>query len=51
MPNPSFRPFIAAMGVGITLTGFIGGSHLPVHIVGLVILFYGVYSWAFEPAG
>jgi cytochrome c oxidase subunit 1 len=51
MPNPSFRPFIAAVGVAVTLGGFIGGSHLPVHLVGLAILFYGVYSWAFEPAG
>jgi cytochrome c oxidase subunit 1 len=51
LPNPSFRPFIAAVGVAVTLGGFIGGSHLPVHLVGLAILFYGVYSWAFEPAG
>jgi cytochrome c oxidase subunit 1 len=51
MPNPSFRPLIAALGVAVTLGGFIGGSHLPVHLVGLAILFYGVYSWAFEPTG
>jgi len=51
MPNPSFRPVIAAIGVVVTLGGFIGGSHLPVHLVGLAILFYGVFSWAFEPAG
>jgi hypothetical protein len=51
MPNPSFRPFIVALGVAVTLGGFIGGSHLPVHLVGLAILFYGVFSWAFEPAG
>jgi cytochrome c oxidase subunit I len=51
MPNPSFKPVIAALGVGITLTGFIGGSHLPTHLVGLALLFYGVYSWAFEPTG
>jgi cytochrome c oxidase subunit 1 len=51
MPNPSFRPFIVAVGVAVTLGGFIGGSHLPVHLVGLAILFYGVFSWAFEPAG
>jgi cytochrome c oxidase subunit I len=51
LPNPSFRPLLAALGVAVTLGGFIGGSHLPVHLVGLAILFYGVFSWAFEPAG
>ncbi len=51
MPNPSFYPLIAAAGVLITLAGFIGGSHLWVHVVGVVVLLYGVYSWAFEPAG
>ena len=50
MPNPSIKPLIAAAGVAITLGGFIGGSHLPVHIVGVLVLFYGIYSWAFEPA-
>ena len=51
LPNPSYRPLIAAIGVGVTLGGFIGGSHLPTHLVGLAILFYGVYTWAFEPTG
>jgi hypothetical protein len=35
----------------VTLGGFIGGSHLVTHLVGLAILFYGIFSWAFEPAG
>ena len=51
MPNPSFWPAVAALGVATTLIGFIGGLHLPVTITGVVILFIGVYSWAFEPAG
>jgi cytochrome c oxidase subunit 1 len=51
MPNPSFRPVIAGLGVAITLGGFIGGSHLWVHLAGLAVLFYGVFSWVFEPAG
>ncbi|HTS88071.1 MAG TPA: cytochrome c oxidase subunit I [Gemmatimonadales bacterium] len=50
LPNPSFRPLIAALGVAVTLGGFIGGSHLPIHLLGLAILFFGIYSWAFEPA-
>jgi cytochrome c oxidase subunit 1 len=51
LPNPSFRPLIAAIGVTVTLCGFIGGDHLWVHVAGVAILLYGVYSWAFEPAG
>ncbi len=51
MPNPSIKPMIAAIGVAVTLGGFIGGSHLWVHAVGLVILVYGIFAWAFEPAG
>jgi cytochrome c oxidase subunit 1 len=50
MPNPSFWPAVAAIGVATTLIGFIGGLHLPVSIAGVVILFVGVYSWVFEPA-
>jgi cytochrome c oxidase subunit 1 len=51
MPNPSWRPVVAAIGVAVTLGGFIGGSHLWVHLAGVAILLYGVFSWAFEPAG
>jgi cytochrome c oxidase subunit 1 len=51
MPNPSIYPLIAGLGVAVTLGGFIGGSHLWVHLAGLAILFFGIYSWAFEPAG
>jgi cytochrome c oxidase subunit 1 len=51
MPNPSWRPAVAALGVAVTLGGFIGGSHLWVHLAGVAILLYGVFSWAFEPAG
>jgi cytochrome c oxidase subunit 1 len=51
MPNPSIKPLITAIGITITLVGFIGGSHLPVHLVGLAITLYGIFSWAFEPTG
>jgi cytochrome c oxidase subunit 1 len=51
MPNPSIKPLITAIGVTVTLGGFIGGSHLWVHVVGVVILLYGIFAWAFEPAG
>ncbi len=51
MPNPSYYPLIAAIGITVTLGGFIGGSHLWVHVVGIVIMLYGIFAWAFEPAG
>jgi cytochrome c oxidase subunit 1 len=51
MPNPSFYPAMAAVGVAVTLGGFIGGSHLWVHVAGVAILLFGIFSWAFEPAG
>jgi cytochrome c oxidase subunit 1 len=51
MPNPSYYPVIAAIGVTVTLGGFVGGSHLWVHVVGVVIMLYGIFRWAFEPAG
>jgi len=51
MPNPSIKPMITAIGVTVTLAGFIGGSHLWVHVAGVAILLYGIFAWAFEPAG
>jgi len=51
MPNPSYWPAVSALGVATTLVGFIGGLHLPVSLTGVAILFFGVYRWAFEPAG
>ena len=51
LPNPSYWPAVTALGVAITLIGFIGGLHLPVNLTGVAILFFGVFSWAFEPAG
>jgi cytochrome c oxidase subunit I len=51
MPNPSIKPLITAVGATTVLAGFIGGSHLWVHLLGLAILLYGIFSWVFEPAG
>ena len=50
LPNPSFRPLIAAIGVATFLVGFIGQDHLWINLLGAAIVFYGVVSWAFEPA-
>jgi len=53
LPNPSIWPLVAAVG----LTGLMVGV-MTLHIVGpwgmvvgVSILFFGVYNWAFEPAG
>ncbi len=56
MPNPSYWPLVAAVGVATLLTGFM--VHHPytitnfvVNIAGAIILFTGIFRWAFEPAG
>ena len=49
MPNPSFYPLIAALGVGVTFSGLVVSP--VVSICGVLILFYGIYSWSLEPAG
>jgi cytochrome c oxidase subunit 1 len=49
MPNPSYWPFVVGVGVTVTLCGFIAGFPY-VNIIGAVILFVGVFKWAFEPA-
>jgi hypothetical protein len=53
MPNPSYWPVVAAVGVLAVLLSLMFLSHTGV--VGVVaavgILFLGVCMWAFEPAG
>jgi len=49
MPNPSYWPFVVGVGVTVTLCGFIQGFPY-VNLIGAVILFVGVFKWAFEPA-
>jgi len=53
LPNPSIWPLVAAVGLGGLMVGL-----MTAHIVGpwgivagVSILFFGVYNWAFEPAG
>jgi hypothetical protein len=50
MPNPSYWPLVTAVGVLVTLTGFLVGFPY-VNLVGAVILLIGIFRWAFEPAG
>ncbi len=53
LPNPSYWPVVAAMGlaglmVGLMLLPKIGPWGM---IAGVAVLLFGVYNWAFEPAG
>jgi hypothetical protein len=57
MPLPSIFPPIAALGLMLSLGGFllIPADQIPafppswLSIVGLLILAYGVWGWALEP--
>jgi cytochrome c oxidase subunit I len=53
LPNPSYWPLIAALGLAGLMVGVLLIQHLgPWGIIaGAAILFFGVYNWAFEPAG
>ena len=53
LPNPSYWPLVSAIGLttvmaGLMLAGALGPWGI---IAGMSLLFLGVYSWAFEPAG
>ena len=60
LPNPSVKPLITALGIGVFFTGFLLGSpwpipasltiNLPVILIGFALTTYGILSWAFEPA-
>jgi len=49
MPNPSYWPLVAAIGVAVFLIGFLVA--IPMVLVGAAIVLLGVFKWAFEPAG
>ncbi|MBI4339080.1 MAG: cytochrome c oxidase subunit I [Chloroflexi bacterium] len=56
VPGMSYFPFITALGLGATGAGLLlsQATSIPGLIVagiGLLVLFFGVYGWAFEPAG
>ncbi|TFH66854.1 MAG: cytochrome c oxidase subunit I [Gemmatimonadales bacterium] len=50
LPNPSYWPVVTAIGVGVFMIGFMAGG-FPVNLAGGATLLYGVFRWAFEPAG
>jgi cytochrome c oxidase subunit 1 len=49
MPNPSYWPFVTALGIAMFFSGFLVGFPY-VNIAGVLLTFIGIYSWAFEPA-
>jgi cytochrome c oxidase subunit I len=52
MPDPSIYPPIAALGLAVTLVGLLAGTPPPpswLSVIGLLLLFLGVYGWALEP--
>jgi cytochrome c oxidase subunit I len=53
LPNPSHWPLVSGIGVLTTVGGVLAFPHIGpwVSIAGAAILFFGVFSWAFEPAG
>jgi cytochrome c oxidase subunit 1 len=60
MPNPSYFPLVAAIGLFLLPFGFlVTNPHIQLDYIGLPIisaigiitLFIGVYGWSFEPAG
>jgi cytochrome c oxidase subunit 1 len=48
MPNPSFMPLIAAVGLPIIAFGLL--YSYPLVAVGAVIMIVGLYGWVLEPA-
>ena len=59
MPNPSYYPVIAALGLFLIALGMlfnsasitIGLFHLPVISgIGVIVILLGIFGWAFEPA-
>ncbi len=53
LPNPSIWPLVSATGVLGLVGGVLAFPHIGpwVSIVGALVLFFGIYRWAFEPAG
>ncbi len=54
MPNPSYWPLMAGIGVNITLISLLAVRTVPhwyaITLFGAAWLFFSVYKWAFEPA-
>ena len=55
MPNTSFWPLVAGVGVSMIFTGFLTPFFLgfvpTITVLGIIVLIIGVYGWSYEPAG
>jgi cytochrome c oxidase subunit 1 len=55
MPNPSFWPLVAAVGLSMIFAGFLMpwylGAFPVITLLGIPVLMVGITSWSFEPAG
>jgi cytochrome c oxidase subunit 1 len=55
LPNPSYWPLITAIGLTAVFAALMilghTGSHAWAVVLAVLLLFFGVYRWAFEPAG
>jgi len=47
LPQPSYWPFFAALGLALAAGGL--AFHPAISVVGLLLMLFAVYSWAFEP--
>jgi cytochrome c oxidase subunit 1 len=48
MPSPSYYPLVTAIGLG--LLGVTLVTHPVVGVVGIAVMIWGIFGWAFEPA-
>ncbi len=48
MPGLSYFPIIVALGLAMAAAGIM--IHLAVTALGVLVTFFGIYGWAFEPA-
>jgi cytochrome c oxidase subunit 1 len=48
LPGLSYFPLVTALGMVIATFGIL--IHLAVIVVGILIMMFGIYGWAFEPA-
>lgn len=55
MPNTSFWPLVASVGVSLIfggfLTPFLIGAIPTLTLIGIVVLIIGISAWSYEPAG
>ncbi|HEY4649735.1 MAG TPA: cytochrome c oxidase subunit I [Gemmatimonadales bacterium] len=55
LPNPSFWPLVSAVGVAAVFTSLMALGHdkagAGLVAAAVLLLFFGIYRWAFEPAG